>query len=293
MTAVKELAYTKINLFLDACEKRSDGFHELRTVMHSLSLADEVTLILNNTSRRSIRLVVEDNRFLPTDSKNLAYLAAESFLNKSGIDADITLKLKKRIPVGGGLGGGSSDAAAVLRGLNRLFKRPFTDKMLLETSKSLGSDVPFCLIGGTALCLGRGEKIHRINAPIRLHTVIVNSGEHISTPWAFRELDRAYNDFDGSVVSPGQEIFSRIIPTLEQGRVSADIAFNIFEEPILNICPKAKALKDRLMLEGASFAMMSGSGSSVFGVFENEQIAKSVEYNLRSEGVNAHYAHSV
>lgn len=293
MTAVKEMAYAKVNLYLDVCAKRPDGFHDLNTVMHTLSLGDEVTVIMNGCSKRSIRLTVADNRFLPTDSKNLAYLAAQMFMDRAGINADISIKLRKRIPVGGGLGGGSADAAAVLRAMNRIFRRPFTDRALFEMSKDLGSDVPFCLIGGTAVCNDRGERIERVSTPPTLYSVIVNSGEHVSTPWAFKELDNAYNDFDGSIPSGGEERFAAFCSAIRDGRFDPSFAFNVFEEPILAKCRGALALKERLMAEGAYHAMMSGSGSSIFGLFSSRAEAETVEAKLRAEGVRAHFACSI
>ena len=132
MNAVKESAYAKINLYLDVTGKRADGFHDISTVMHSVSLSDDITVTVNSVGTRSVKLVLDGNRRLPTDSKNLAVSAAELFLSRSGIDADITVKLRKRIPVSAGLAGGSTDAAAVLRAMNKLFKRPLTDRVLIS-----------------------------------------------------------------------------------------------------------------------------------------------------------------
>ena len=189
MNACKEMAYAKINLYLDCIGTRSDGFHEIKTIMHSLSLGDAVTVMVVSRDRQSIRMHLDGNRHLPTDSKNLAYSAAALFLERAAINADILIKLDKKIPISAGLAGGSSDAAATLRALNRLFGKCFTEKALLSMAAELGSDVPYCLLGGTALCEGRGERITRLDSSIKLHTVVAVDNEHISTPMAYRMLD--------------------------------------------------------------------------------------------------------
>jgi 4-diphosphocytidyl-2-C-methyl-D-erythritol kinase len=156
MNAAKEKAYAKINLYLDCLGIRDDGFHEIKTVMHSVTLADTVTVVVLSRDKRNIRLQLVGNRYLPTDSKNLAYSAAALFMERAAIDADILIKLEKHIPVSAGLAGGSTDAAATLRALNRLFGKRFSDKALLAMAAELGSDVPYCLVGGTALLRQRG-----------------------------------------------------------------------------------------------------------------------------------------
>ena len=292
MTAVKELAYAKTNLFLDIDSKMPDGFHSIYTVMHTVSLCDEVTVELHGIGKRIARMMIANNRFLPTDSKNLCVKAAELFMERAGIDAEIVLRLKKRLPIGGGLGGGSADAAAVLRAMNRIFKRRFSEKMLLEMAGALGSDVPFCLLGGTALCEGRGELMTRLDSSLALHLVIANSGEHVSTPMAYKELDRHYFDFDGSVKSRGIELREPFMQGISRGNISSEHLFNIFEEPILALCPRAQAIKDRLLKLGAVGVMRSGSGSSIFGIFDSEGAARGAKEALRAMGATAYYARS-
>ena len=186
MTVVKEKAYAKINLYLDVVARRDDGFHDIRTVMHSVTLSDDVTVILDRRDKGTgLRMLVDGNRRLPRDSRNIAYEAARLFLERAAIDASIIIKLKKRIPVAAGLAGGSSDAAAVLRAMNKLFKRPLSDRALLEIAAGLGSDVPYCLLGGTALCEGRGENMQLVATDRRLYTVLALApGEYVSTPRA-------------------------------------------------------------------------------------------------------------
>ena len=197
MNTVKDRAYAKINLYLDVIRRREDGFHDVETVMHALDLCDEVTVTVNPSRLRSVRLVIEGNRFLPTDSKNLAVRAANLFMDVLGVTASVDIRLLKKIPVSAGLAGGSSDAAAVLRALNRIYKKPFTRSMLAKISESLGSDVPYCVIGGTAFCKGRGERMTPVSIGAPLYAVIVSSGERVSTPEAYGALDQKYSNFDG------------------------------------------------------------------------------------------------
>lgn len=293
MNAVKEKAYAKINLYLDCLNKRSDGFHDIRTVMHSLSLSDEVTVGLLSRDRRNIRLNIEGNRRLPAGSKNLAYMAAQLFLDRAGIDADIIIRLDKKIPVSAGLAGGSTDAAATLRALNRLFGKCFTDKALLSMGAELGSDVPYCLVGGTALCEGRGERITRLQSMLHLYTVVAVDNEHVSTQQAYSALDIRYSNFDGTVPTAGAMHFDELLSYIENGVFPPSGLYNIFESAVLEDCPGATAIKDRLVSLGAKFAIMSGSGPSVYGIFDNPDTAKRAESDLRLSGIRAYYATSV
>ncbi len=293
MTSVKEHAYAKINLYLDVLSRRDDGFHGIKTVMHTVSLADEVTVAVKPQSTRAIHLSVSGNNKLPADSRNLAYRAAELFLDATLIDAEIHISLVKNIPIAAGLAGGSSDAAAVLRALNRAFKRPLTDKRLTELSAVLGSDVPYCLHGGTALCLGRGEDITRLPDTLRLHTVIAISDEHISTPAAYSRLDELYSNFEGSHDGEIGSAYAALERAASSGDVSEIKLYNIFENAILPICNGAEQIKTKLFELGASHALMSGSGPSVYGIFESEELARCAAEALTSLGCRAFYAHSI
>ena len=293
MISVKEYAYAKINLYLDVLSKRDDGFHEVKTVMHTVSLCDDVTVSVKPSSRPSVKLTVIGHSKLPTDSRNLAVKAAELFLESTLKNAEVNIRLIKRIPVSAGLAGGSTDAAAVLRALNKAFKRPLTDKRLLELAAELGSDVPYCLVGGTALCYGRGERVERLLGCLHLYTVVAVSGEHVSTPTAYAELDRLYSDFtcerDGEHTSSLDAILSAIS--------SADKAeiklYNIFENAILSIYNGAEMIKKRMIELGADHALMSGSGPSVYGIFRDRASAESARDHFIKNGIRAYYAESV
>ena len=287
MTAVKEKAYAKINLFLDVLSKREDGFHDIRTVMHTVSLCDEVTVIYTPRDKTTIRISVDGNRYLPQDSRNLAYRAAELYLEKTAITAAVEIKLIKRIPIAAGLAGGSADAAAVLRALNRINHKRLTGKALLELAGELGSDIPYCLFGKSALCEGRGENITRLPNAFLGHFVVAVGNEHVSTPKAYTALDVAFSDFDGTVQTCGNEKFESIIASVKDGIINPDGLFNVFEAAVLPMCPGATEIKKQLIELGASASLMSGSGPSVFGLFSSAEAAEAAAKKLRAAGHRA------
>ena len=287
MTAVKEKAYAKINLFLDVLSKREDGFHDIRTVMHTVSLCDEVTVFYTPRDKTSIRISVDGNRYLPQDARNLAYRAAELYLKKTAITASVEIKLIKRIPVAAGLAGGSADAAAVLRALNRINHKRLTDKALSELAGELGSDIPYCVFGKSALCEGRGENITRLPNASLGHFVVAVGNEHVSTPKAYTALDVAFSDFDGTVPTGGDERFEAIIASVKGGEINPDGFFNVFEAAVLPLCPGATEIKNRLIEYGARASLMSGSGPSVFGLFTSASEAEAAAEKLRAAGHRA------
>lgn len=292
MTSVKEKAYAKINLFLDVTNRREDGFHSISTVMHSLSLCDDITVSITGKGKRGVTMLLDGNRRLPTDTRNIAVMAAQLFLDTLCLDFEVSIKLYKRIPISAGLAGGSTDAAAVLRAMNKLFSRPMSEKMLLSLAARVGSDVPYCLRGGTALCEGRGEKITRLPNALKLYTVIAVANERVSTPIAYTTLDEMYNNFDGSVPSCGPNASSQIIESASTG-ILPQTLYNIFESAILPKYPGATGLKEKLADLGATHTLMSGSGPSVYGIFATENDAVKAQEALTKEGITAFYAQSV
>ncbi len=293
MRVVKERANAKINLYLDVISRREDGFHDIKTVMHSVSLFDEIKLTYNQTKETRVRMMIEGNRFLPLDDRNLAVKAVKLFLDTLGQSGSIDISMKKHIPVSAGLAGGSSDAAATLRAMNKLFNRPFSEKALYGLAAKLGSDVPYCLYGKTALCEGRGEIITKLPDALKLFVVIAVSGERVSTPVAYGELDELYSSFDGTVKTGGESHFANLIDTVSNGGKIDFPLYNIFEESVLPKCPNSARIKARLTELSASAVLMSGSGPSVFGIFESEEAAIYARDALISEGVRAYYAKTV
>lgn len=293
MTTVKEYAHAKINLYLDVLAKRDDGFHDIKTVMHTVSLADELTVSVKPSARASVSLNIVGHSKLPTDARNLAVQAAELFLSSTLICADVNIRLIKRIPVSAGLAGGSTDAAAVLRALNKAFKRPLTEKRLLALATQLGSDVPYCLLGGTALCLGRGEIIERLPDRLHLYLVIAVADEHVSTPAAYAELDRIYSDFKVQRCDESVECFDSVSASVTSGVMTGSKLFNIFENAIFKTCYGAESIKANLLDLGATHSLMSGSGPSVFGIFDSRASAEAARDALVSSGTKAFYAETI
>ena len=293
MRAVKERANAKINLYLDVISKREDGFHDIKTVMHSISLADEVTVLYTPSSVTKIRMSLKGNRFLPTDEKNLAVKAAKLYLNTAKLTANIEIILDKKIPVAAGLAGGSSDAAATLRAMNKLFGKLFTEKTLFKMATELGSDVPYCLYGKTALCEGRGDIITKLPDGLKLNVVVAVANERVSTPEAYSKLDEMFSSFDGTVKVGAEKFYDELISNLKSGRFDSSELFNIFEGVVLPTCTRASMIKRRLVELGATCALMSGSGPSVFGVFKTEIDAENACRVLRDEGIGAYAAKSV
>ena len=293
MVSVKEYAYAKVNLYLDVISKRDDGFHAIRTVMHTVSLSDEVTVFVKPSSSSRVTLTVEGHPKLPTDSRNLALRAAELFLSSTLIKAEVHIRLVKNIPVAAGLAGGSSDAAAVLRALNKAFKRPLAEKRLLQLAAELGSDVPYCVLGGTALCLGRGEIIERLPEKLRLNVVVAVADEYVSTPTAYAELDRIYSDFKEPRTDAFSSSLDAILDSVSTGIMSDEKLFNIFENAILPICSKAECIKAKMLELGATHSLMSGSGPSVFGIFPDEASMNAARDYFVNQGIRAYSTLSV
>ncbi len=293
MTTIKERANAKINLYLDVLSKREDGFHEIKTVMHSLRFCDEITVTSVPAEKTCVKLNVIGARFLPTDNRNIAVKAAHLFLEKAKLNAEVTITLLKRIPIAAGLAGGSSDAAAVLRAMNKIHSKLFSIPALSALAAELGSDVAYCLYGKTALCEGRGEKITRLPVTVSSAFVIAIANERVSTPAAYKELDSVYSDFSSVDKSAVEERYNLLIDSIKEGKIDPNGLFNVFEKAVLPHCEGAAKIKGELIRLGAKGALMSGSGPSVFGVFDNIEEAKAACYALRQMKFRAYYAGSV
>lgn len=293
MRAVKEKAYAKINLYLDVISRREDGFHDIKSVMHSVSLADEITVIATPSSTTQIKMFIKGNKFLPADEKNLAVRAARLYLETAQRNANIEIRLDKKIPVAAGLAGGSSDAAATLRAMNKLFGKIFTDRAMLKMAAAIGSDVPYCLYGKTALCEGRGEIITKLPDSLRLNAVLAIANERIATPSAYKKLDEIYSSFDGSIDTGGDEYYNQLISSMNScGQIPLEL-FNIFEKAVLPICKGATKIKSRLSDLGARSVLMSGSGPSVYGIFDTLEQASLASKLLSRENITAYAVKSV
>lgn len=275
-------APAKINLFLDITARRSDGYHEIAGVMQSISLCDTVTMevteptgmylcsLSNHTAGAESITLTCTNPDLPTDSRNLAWRAAEKFFAATGRGCkNLLIHIEKRIPAAAGMAGGSTDAAAVLVGLNDLFGHPLTPAALCEVGLTLGADVPFCIMGGAQITEGIGEALTPITPMPACELVVACGGEGVSTPAAYKALDTLYGSFDPTAYTPRTRELTTLKSALWQGDLTAlcGSTFNLFESVVLPDRPVARQIKETLLSAGAVTAMMSGSGPSVFGVF--------------------------
>lgn len=274
MKTLTRAAHAKLNLTLDVLGKREDGYHEMKMVMTSVSLADVVTL----SSEPGEGIVLSSNLgFLPVDRKNLAVSAALRLQEATGADwGKLIIGLDKKVPVCAGMAGGSSDAAAVLVGLNDLLSLGLTTQQLMDIGAKVGSDVPYCVLGCTALAQGRGEVLTPLSPLPKCWAVLAKPGFPVSTPELFAKIDaqkiRCRPDTDG------------VIAALEAGDLPgvARRLFNVFEE----VLPERKGhqveeLKGELLRMGALGASMSGTGPTVFGLFDSESLAQKATERLR------------
>lgn len=275
MDAISCKSYGKINLMLNISGKREDGYHNIETVMQTVSLYDLMTVALKKEPGIKVAC---DLPYIPCDSRNVAYKAAEIFFDAAGIKAGADISIKKSIPVGGGMGGGSANAATVLDCLNTLCGKPLDRQKLHELAYSLGADVPFCLERGTFLAEGIGEKLTRLPDMPKCHIVVCKPKASVSSK-------AAYQMYDDSGVGDNYDS-AAMVRALEQGDINmvAKAMGNSFEAPISAAYPEIAAVKKQLLDNGAMAAAMTGSGSVVFGLFKHAGRAHSAKYVLRLLG---------
>jgi 4-diphosphocytidyl-2-C-methyl-D-erythritol kinase len=269
LRSLKIRAYAKINLDLRVFARRADGYHELRTIFQTVALHD--TLSFTHT-RAPFELRVSGET-VPADSRNIVWKAARSVWSATGRTGEpygLSVQIVKRIPVEAGLGGGSSDAAAALRALRRLWGAKLSARDMFDLAATLGSDVPFFLIGGTALAVGRGEVLYPLPELPGRHVVIARPQEGVSTADAYRWFDDVGVSKPGVtelVTVPGQRLEVAWAPGAIEVR-------NDFEHAVYARVPEARRLRDALAACGAEVAMLSGSGSAVFGLFSSQLRAR-------------------
>ncbi len=267
-------AYAKINLTLDVLGKRDDGYHDLSMVMQSVSLADTVTI--RQTAEAGLHLTTNLG-FLPGADQNIAGVAARAFAQEAGFPLDgIEIDLQKKIPVCAGTAGGSSDGAAVLRGLNQMFAAGRSLDELARIGEQVGSDVPYCVLGCTALAEGRGERLTRLPALPACTIVLCKPDFSVSTPELFRRIDEVKLRFHPDTAGMLAALDAGDLPEI------ARRMFNVFEE----VLPQPRRavieeIKQTMLSSGALGACMSGTGPTVFGIFDNADAANAVYNELR------------
>ena len=274
-------SYAKINLGLEVLGQREDGYHELRTLFQTIDVHDD--LVLRPRPRAvSVRCA---HPLVPADRTNLAVRAALDLRRYAGVTAGVEIEIEKRIPVGGGLGGGSSNAAAVLLGLDRMWRLGLGPAGLHPLARRLGADVPFFLLGGTALGLGRGDEVYPLRHQLRSRVVLVDPGIPVSTARVFARVDARLTPRENST-----SIFHFVSRELE-GAGGYRLLVNDLEEAAMEEAPALRdrvgRIRDVLRGKGARVAALSGSGSSFFGLFGEARGARRAGAALETEGFPA------
>lgn len=267
-------AYGKINLGLDVLRRREDGYHDVRMIMQTVGIFDRIDLIRNEEPG----IQVETNLYyLPTNENNLVYKAAKLLMDEFHIISGITIRLKKFIPVAAGMAGGSSDAAAVLFGVNKMFQLGLTTAQLMERGVKIGADVPYCILRGTALSEGIGEVLTPLPAVPQCQVLIAKPGISVSTKFVYENLHAndlrpdQHPDIDGMI----DAIRARDIHGIA-GKLG-----NVLETVTVGEYPVIREIKEKMMDYGAIGSLMSGSGPTVFGLFINPKAAQDAYEELR------------
>ncbi len=265
MTTLFERAYAKINLTLDVLGLRPDGYHDLKSVMQTVSLCDDVEIDIGTGRPWCLKCETDG---VPLDERNLAWKAAKVFFDAAGIDPEgLEIRMVKRIPSQAGLGGGSSDAAAVLRALNRHYKMPFKVRELADLSAQVGSDVPFCILGGTVMVEGRGEFVRSLTPMPDCHIVICKPDFPVSTPQLYRKLD-AWDIHK----RPDNTAMEAAIEAGDLTAIAKNV-HNVFDPVVAAEHPQIDHIKSVCADCGALAQQMSGSGSAAFAIMPDRESA--------------------
>ena len=262
MNTIQMKAYGKVNLGLDVVRRRKDGYHEVRMIMQTVQLYDKILM----EERRQKGITLETNlSFLPVNENNIAYKAARMLMEEFHISGGLNIKIEKHIPVAAGMAGGSTDGAAVLYGVNRMYRLGLTKRQLMERGVRLGADVPYCIMRGTVLSEGIGEILTPVAAMPDCHILVAKPPISVSTKYVYEHLKldsvERHPDIDGMVAA------------LEEGSLKgvAERMENVLETVTIPEHPEIEQIKEVMRSEGALNAMMSGSGPTVFGIFEDKK----------------------
>lgn len=272
MNSITVRAHAKINLSLDVINKREDGYHNLKMVMQTIDLHDIVYI---EKTKKDI-IVDCDNVEIPKGEKNIAWKAAKSFFDFTGINDSAKIKITKNIPHAAGLAGGSADAAAVLKGLNRLYDKKLSKEELALIGVKIGADVPFCIHGGTMLAEGIGERLTRLNSLTKNSVVLVKPNISVSTAWVFNRLR-----IDQITKRPNTEELIYSINNNDIEKIAVNMS-NVLESVTAREYEEIEKIKELLMENNAVNSIMSGSGPTVFGVFKDDEKANNAYQNIKN-----------
>ncbi len=269
-------AYGKINLALDVLRKREDGYHEVRMIMQTVDIFDSINMIKTNSGE----IEIETNLFyLPTNENNIVYKAAKLLFDEFEIDSGLKIKLKKFIPVSAGMAGGSADAASVMFGINKMFNLKLSKTELMERGVKIGADVPYCLMRGTALSEGIGEQLTALPDVVKCPILIAKPPISVSTKFVYENLRldqiETHPDIDGMILAIKDSDIRGVAERME----------NVLESVTIREYPQIQSLKEMMLEENAMNALMSGSGPTVFGLFENTEDAYRAKERIKESGI--------
>lgn len=266
----------KINLGLDVIGKRPDGYHDVRMIMQSINLYDSITI----TKTKSPKITVKTNlSYLPTNENNLVYRAADLLISEFNITDGVFINLEKHIPVAAGLAGGSSDAAATLLGINKLFRLGLSKRELMQRGVTLGADIPFCLLRGTALSEGIGEVLTPLPPMPKCHIIIAKPDISVSTKYVYDNLT-----LDETTVHPDIDGMVELLTEQDLHGIANKLS-NVLEQVTVTKYPIIREIKQFLIDHGALNSLMSGSGPTVYGIFHDRDIAYQAKKHLIQAGL--------
>lgn len=275
MNEISMKAYAKINLGLDVVRRLENGYHEVKMIMQTVGIYDELTF----QRQESGICITTDSGELPTNEDNLIYKAARLLMDKYQVQEGVRIHLQKNIPIAAGMAGGSTDAAATFKGINELFGLGASEDELKELAVKVGADVPYCIMGGTALAEGIGEKLTRLpNAPECI-LLVAKPDINVSTKFVYEHLDAAgvahHPDIDGMITAIEEQDLAGVVNRLE----------NVLETVTVPAYPIIATIKNKMLEMGAEGSLMSGSGPTVFGIFTDEGKAREAYEYIKSEGL--------
>ena len=276
MKEISVKALAKINLGLDVVRRRADGYHEVRMVMQTIHLFDRLQITRNGSGRITMSTNLA---FLPTNENNLVYKAAKLLRDEFQIGDGVDVRLHKHIPVAAGMAGGSTDAAAMLYGMNRMFGLGLTREELMERGVKLGADVPYCVMRGTALAEGIGEKLTALPPMVKCPVLIAKPQISVSTKFVYENLK-----LNSRTVHPDIDQLTADIRAKDLRAIAADMG-NVLETVTIPNYPVIAEIKEHMMEHGALNSMMSGSGPTVFGLFDSEDTAVEAYEAMRASGL--------
>lgn len=276
MDSIQMKAYGKINLSLDVTGKRADGYHDVRMIMQTVGIYDQ--LVLTKTDKPGIA-VATNLSFLPADENNLVYKAARLLMDEFNIKSGLNINLKKSIPVAAGMAGGSADAAAVLVGVNNMFELRLSKRNLMERGVRLGADVPYCVLRGTALAEGIGEKLTPLAPMPDCFILVAKPHINVSTAFVYKNLR-----LDTIEMHPDVDKMAEYIAAGDIGGIAQSMG-NILENVTIPAYPVINDLKAMMKKNGALNSMMSGSGPTVFGIFDDKEKADSAYAAVMNSGL--------